>query len=78
MLIIVGVLAIIWTLEQVIFNRRICLGLSCPLTLPGLIESNSGSAFCCACIKEDGSLGAVVDVNTYKCLDDGSGNADVR
>jgi len=40
MILIVGVLAIIWTLEQVIFNRRICLGLSCPLTLPGLIENN--------------------------------------
>ncbi|HRN70449.1 MAG TPA: hypothetical protein PLS49_04640 [Candidatus Woesebacteria bacterium] len=37
MLIIVGVLAIIWTLEQVIFKQAICLGLSCPLTLPSLI-----------------------------------------
>ncbi len=54
MLIIVGVLAIIWTLEQVIFNRRICLGLSCPLTLPGLIEGSTDSKFCCTC---SGTLG---------------------
>ncbi|PJC34316.1 hypothetical protein CO051_00155 [Candidatus Roizmanbacteria bacterium CG_4_9_14_0_2_um_filter_39_13] len=38
MILIVAVLGIVWTLEQVIFNRRICLGLSCPLTLPSLIE----------------------------------------
>jgi|GEM_PF-1310139 len=43
MIMIVAVLAIVWTLEQVIFNRRICLGLSCPLTLPSLIEPNSSS-----------------------------------
>ena len=49
MILIVAVLAIIWTLEQVVFNRRICLGLSCPLTLPGLIETKTGE-FCCACI----------------------------
>lgn len=40
MLIIVGVLAIIWTLEQVIFGGAICIGLSCPLTLPSLIQKN--------------------------------------
>ena len=38
MILIVAVLGIVWTLEQVIFNRRICLGLSCPLTLPALLE----------------------------------------
>ncbi len=38
MLIIVGVLAIIWTLEQVIFDGRICLGISCQLTIPTLLE----------------------------------------
>lgn len=64
MLIIVGVLAIIWTLEQVIFNRRICLGLSCPLTLPGLIESNTDDASlnCCTCIKKDGSRGESINL----------------
>jgi hypothetical protein len=30
------VLAIIWTLEQVIFRQQICLGLSCPITIPSL------------------------------------------
>ena len=54
MILIVAVLAIIWTLEQVVFKRRICLGLSCPLTLPGLIETKTGQ-FCCACILNDGS-----------------------
>src|SRR3989344_4610663 len=72
MILIVAVLAIIWTMEQVIFNRRICLGLSCPLTLPGLIEPNSiqtktwaggytssstDDAFCCVCAKDDGTYG---------------------
>ena len=56
MILIVAVLAIIWTLEQVIFNRRICLGLSCPLTLPGLVERTDDSEFCCTCVKNDGGL----------------------
>jgi len=38
LIMIVAVLAIIWTLEQVVFSRRICIGLSCPLTIPSLIE----------------------------------------
>lgn len=38
LLMMVAVLAIVWTLEQVIFNRRICLGLSCPVTIPALLE----------------------------------------
>ena len=50
LIIVVAVLAIIWTLEQVIFKRRICLGLSCPVTLPGLIEAGDGTEFCCACL----------------------------
>jgi len=56
MILIVAVLAIIWTLEQVIFSRRICLGLSCPLTLPGLIENTSGSELCCTCVADAGGL----------------------
>jgi hypothetical protein len=43
MILVVAVLAVIWTLEQVIFKRRICLGLSCSVTLPGLIESTGES-----------------------------------
>ncbi|MDA1316631.1 MAG: hypothetical protein O3B87_01250 [bacterium] len=43
MILLVAVLAVIWTLEQVIFKRRICLGLSCSVTLPGLIESTGES-----------------------------------
>ena len=65
MILIVAVLAIIWTLEQVVFNRRICLGLSCPLTLPGLIETKTGE-FCCACIKNDG-IKVPMDAFQFKC-----------
>jgi hypothetical protein len=36
---IVAVLAIIWSVENIIFNRRICLGLSCPVTLPNLLKA---------------------------------------
>ncbi len=62
MIMIVAVLAVIWTLEQVIFKRRICLGLSCPLTLPGLIETTSGGSNCCACLSDDGKYcGAITD-----------------
>lgn len=39
MILVVAVLSIVWTLEQVIFKRRICMGLSCPLTIPGLITT---------------------------------------
>lgn len=38
LIMMVVVLAIIWTLEQVVFKRRICIGLSCPVTIPSLIE----------------------------------------
>jgi len=67
MILIVAVLAIIWTLEQVIFNRRICLGLSCSLTLPGLIESQIGKN-CCVCIADDGSFGPVINTYLRRCL----------
>jgi hypothetical protein len=38
LLIMVAVLGLVWTLEQVVFNRRICLGLSCPVTIPALLK----------------------------------------
>ena len=68
MILIVGVLAIIWTLEQVIFNRRICLGLSCPLTLPGLIEHQAGGELCCTCVNSNGG-GLCQDTNTDNICD---------
>ncbi len=40
LIMMIVVLSIIWMLEQVIFKRRICLGLTCPVTLPSLIESD--------------------------------------
>jgi len=74
MILIVAVLAIIWTLEQVIFKRRICLGLSCPLTLPGLIERTTGGDYCCVCVnRSNNTLGQIVNTAKYKC--DDAGNA---
>ncbi len=32
------VLAVIVTLEQVVFDKKICFGLSCPLTIPSLVK----------------------------------------
>ena len=76
MILIVAVLALIWTLEQVIFKRRICLGLSCPVTLPGLIESTTDGMYCCACINRDtNELKDVINTFDRKCNDDGSGNS---
>lgn len=73
MILIVAVLAIIWTLEQVVFNRRICLGLSCPLTLPGIIETSSGARSCCACVVQStGKLGDVIDSFVSACQDNGT------
>ncbi|OGK46774.1 hypothetical protein A3A93_03960 [Candidatus Roizmanbacteria bacterium RIFCSPLOWO2_01_FULL_38_12] len=72
MILIVAVLAIIWTLEQVVFKRRICLGLSCPLTLPGIIETSTGKS-CCACVrKSDGKLVDVINSFGSSCNDDGT------
>ncbi len=73
MILIVAVLALIWTLEQVIFQRRVCLGLSCPVTLPGLIETGSGQRFCCSCAKPDGSRGQAIDSYEMKCDEEGNG-----
>ncbi len=39
---IVVVLAVVVTLEQVVFGRRLCLGLSCPLTIPSLLQPPGG------------------------------------
>ncbi|OGK22843.1 hypothetical protein A3C98_04125 [Candidatus Roizmanbacteria bacterium RIFCSPHIGHO2_02_FULL_37_15] len=38
LIIIVAVLAVIVTFEQVIFANRLCLGLSCPITIPPLLQ----------------------------------------
>ena len=37
-ILIAVVLAVIVTLEQVVFGGKICLGLSCPLTIPSLVK----------------------------------------
>ena len=38
LVIIVVVLAVIVTFEQIVFNQKICVGLSCPLTIPKLLN----------------------------------------
>jgi hypothetical protein len=38
MILIVAVLAVIWTLEQVVFAGKICFGISCPATVPALVK----------------------------------------
>lgn len=38
LVVIVAVLAIIVTLEQVVFQQKICIGLSCGITIPSLIK----------------------------------------
>jgi len=35
---IIAVLAIVWSIEQIIFSGAVCLGLSCPVTLPNLLK----------------------------------------
>ena len=35
---IIAVLAIIWSLEQIVFGGNVCLGLSCPVTFPNLLK----------------------------------------
>lgn len=39
LIVIVAVLALIVTLEQVVFKKQICVGLSCPISIPSLIET---------------------------------------
>lgn len=38
MLLIVATLAIIWSLENIVFKKSICFGISCPVTLPNLLN----------------------------------------
>lgn len=37
-ILIVVVLTIIWTFEQIIFSKKICFGISCPLSIEALIK----------------------------------------
>ena len=41
LVVIVAVLAIIVTLEQFVFNGKLCLGISCEINIPSLIENNT-------------------------------------
>ncbi len=41
--ILVLVLTIIWTIEQLVFNRTVCFGISCDATIPSLVGKGSSS-----------------------------------
>ena len=38
LVLIVAVLALIVTMEQIVFGNNLCLGLSCPITIPPLLQ----------------------------------------
>jgi hypothetical protein len=38
-ILIVVILAVIVTFEQFVFQERVCFGLSCPVTIPGILEA---------------------------------------
>lgn len=38
-LVIVATLSLVWTLENVVFSRNLCFGVSCPMTLPVLLKN---------------------------------------
>lgn len=61
LILIVVVLAIMWVIENVIFKRRLCIGLTCPVTIPGLIETTTGSYECC-CVDRGGNQIGSIDV----------------
>lgn len=37
-LLVVVALAIIWSMENIVFQKKVCFGLSCPVTLPALLK----------------------------------------
>lgn len=38
-LLVVVALSIIWSMENIVFQKRVCFGLSCPVTLPNLLDA---------------------------------------
>ncbi len=38
MIVMIGVLTLVQTLEQQVFNERICMGVSCPVRIPTLFQ----------------------------------------
>ncbi|GIW63441.1 MAG: hypothetical protein KatS3mg091_243 [Patescibacteria group bacterium] len=41
LIMIVAVLAIAWTLEQIVFQQNICFGISCDIKIPVLLEKGA-------------------------------------
>jgi len=37
-LVIITTLTVMWSLEQIVFDQQLCFGISCPVTLPNLLE----------------------------------------
>ncbi len=37
-------LSTVWTLEQIVFQRTMCFGLSCPVSIPQLLKPRNGSS----------------------------------
>lgn len=37
-IVIIATLTIIWSLENIVFKRTLCFGISCPITLPQLLR----------------------------------------
>ena len=38
-ILVVVALSIIWSMENIVFQKKICFGLSCPVTLPNLLKA---------------------------------------
>lgn len=76
LILIIGVLSIVWTLEQVIFKRRLCLGLTCPVTIPSILKTTEGID-CCLCLikrgQNAGKVGEVINRYEQSCSDYGIG-----
>ncbi len=67
LILIVVVLAIMWTLENVVFKKRLCIGLTCPVTIPGLIETSTGTYECCCVDRLGATIGSIDVYNNETC-----------
>lgn len=37
-IVVIATLTIIWSLENIVFQKKLCFGISCPITLPELLK----------------------------------------
>ncbi|OGK36820.1 hypothetical protein A3F03_01190 [Candidatus Roizmanbacteria bacterium RIFCSPHIGHO2_12_FULL_41_11] len=74
-ILIVAVLAVIVTLEQIVFQKKICFGISCPATIPGLLSTCTPNpaltSTCCTSgfsgYRPDADNSTSHLTNTYQC-----------